>query len=130
MQYPGGPLFHEIRPRASAPAGSRSDKRPRPVRPFTDRGTPVQIGCFIDHELAARNAAGLVKAGSAKSANGAASCSCGTRPPCGTDGPPGYLGASQNTSCARGAKPCRLELTSNPVAHARSEERRVGKECR
>jgi len=41
MQYPGGPLFHEIRPRAPAPAGSRSDKRPRHAGSIVDRGTPV-----------------------------------------------------------------------------------------
>src|SRR5579872_3011977 len=41
--WPGGPVAHDwvARPRATAPAGSRSDKRPRPVRSLTDRGTLV-----------------------------------------------------------------------------------------
>jgi len=39
--------------------GRASDKRPRLVHSFTDRGTPVQIGCFIDRKSATRGAAGF-----------------------------------------------------------------------
>jgi len=42
---PGGPAV------CAAPAGSRSDRRPRLVRLFPDRGTPVQIGCFARSQI-------------------------------------------------------------------------------